>query len=174
MIFHNTTFQVGDQRKVRLLEQKWQGEMVLKDEFLVLYRVSFQRELSIQQVGAQGTEGDVTFRDLRFYVTFQNLRVRRNFQGWELTELQRVLDLLQNQGDPIDKFDALNWKLENYNSFSVKFFYEILFQLGQILVFHLPWSRFLRCQGVPFPAATRGVILTLENFRKRKVVQLSW
>lgn len=56
--------------------------MVLKDKFLVLYRTSCYRELSVR-----GTQGGWDFLGFRF---------TRNFQDWEVVELQRLLYFTSN------------------------------------------------------------------------------
>lgn len=81
-------------------------------EFLNFYEVSFQTELTIQQV--RGTKGKVLFLDLRF---------RRNFYNCEVNEFQRLLAYFIHN-ELVDGAEALSWELKNNETFFVKSFYE--------------------------------------------------
>lgn len=80
-----------------------------------MFRASCQREAVIQQI--RGTQGEETFWDLRFIT---------DFQYWEVNEFQRMLTLLHQHCEPVDRLDMLRWKRGNNCVFSVKSFYEKL------------------------------------------------
>lgn len=53
---------------------------------------------------------------------FWDLKFRRDFHNWEVTEFQRLLALLQ--GTLSDSHDTIRWNLGNNKVFSIKSFYE--------------------------------------------------
>lgn len=57
---------------------------------------------------------------------FWDLRFRRNLQNWEVNEFPRLRTLIHKQCEPINRPDALSWKLRNNKVFSVKSIYEKL------------------------------------------------
>lgn len=57
---------------------------------------------------------------------------RRNFQDWEVSEFQRLIDLLHRQVNPVDNPDALCWGLGSDGVFHVWSFYEKLLVRGEV------------------------------------------
>lgn len=87
-----------------------------------------------------------------------------NFQDWEVSEFQRLLDLLQKQVEPSDRFDALSWELGSNSMFSVKSFYEKLMVRTEVSFPHSSvWIPNVPRRVCFYPwLATRGVSLTAE------------
>lgn len=115
----NISFKVGVGRRVYFWEHNWCGKLILKEEFQSLYSISCQRDLTIQQI--RRSHGGKTFWDLRF---------RRDFQDWEVSEFHRLIDLVHRQVNLVDNPDVWWWGLGSKEVFSVKSFYENFGQGG--------------------------------------------
>lgn len=72
-----------------------------------------------------------------------------------MTQLQWLLDLLQKQGEHIDRSDALSWELRNNNLFLVKSFEKLLV-----------WTEvsFSTCLGLDSLGAEKGVLLRVASY----------
>lgn len=91
----SVSFKVGDRNRIMFWHHKWCGDNTLKDDFPNTYRVSCQKELSIQQI--QKIQGGEVFWGLGF---------KRSFHNWEVIEFQRLLDMLHKQCRSLDSHES--------------------------------------------------------------------
>lgn len=89
----------------------------MKIEIQSLFRISCRTDLTVQKI-KRTPSGDF-------------LRFRKDFDDWEVTELQRLLAILHRQAISIDNSDALWWGLGNSGIFSIKSF-KRSFWLGSV------------------------------------------
>lgn len=87
-----------------------------------------------------------------------------------MTKFQRLTNFLHKQSSAQDRDDGWRWE------FSVKSYYGKLLNMEDV-VFHILRFGFLKHQEMCVLSLVyqyEGVILTVENLRKRKVTYVSW
>lgn len=85
------------------------GDMSLKVEFPSFYWISCQREA----VGNRCPRGEAE-------VTFWDLRFRRAIQDWEVNEFERMLQLLRQHCEAVDRTNSIRWRLGNDGVFPIQ------------------------------------------------------
>ncbi|KAG5608685.1 hypothetical protein H5410_019966 [Solanum commersonii] len=86
-------------------------------------------------------------------VTFWDLRFRRAFQDWGVNEFERMLQLLRQHCEAVDRTDSIRWRLGNNGVFPIK---SSIPKVPRKVCF-FTWL------------AARRVILTTKNLRKTKL-----
>ena len=99
--YHLCSFVVGDGQKVKFWHDSWCGHMFLKEEFLELFVISWDKDASMAHL--------MSFPDGLLH---WHLRFSRNVQDWELESLSIFMDLIYSLPLRVDGEDQFRWRLK--------------------------------------------------------------
>lgn len=100
----------------------------------------------------------------------------RDFQDWEIVEVDSFMDCVYSSKVSANELDRLIWRNSSKGQFEVKSYYSVLSNRGER---YFPQRSIWKVKAPPRVAifawtATLGKILTAKNLRKRGVVVVSW
>jgi hypothetical protein len=165
--FQHIQFVVGRGNRVRFWEDKWCGELALKDRFPILFSCSSSRGATLDTVLCRSAprgagEWNVTFT--------------RNFNDWEVEMVAEFFQVLSSVAVPNLVPDELKWKCNKAGVFDSKSFYAALSNRPRVL---FPWKSVWKVKAPPRVAffiwsAAWGRILTCDNLMRRGYTMAGW
>jgi hypothetical protein len=163
--FHHVQFVVGQGNRVCFWEDKWCGDIALKDP--LLYACSSNRGATVDTVLDRSAAGGVG----EWNVTFT-----RSFNDWEVEMVVEFFQVLSSAAVPNLVPDGLKWKCNKEGVFDSRSFYAALNnRLGVVF----PWKCVWQVKAPPRVAffmwsAAWGKILTCDNLMRRGYTMAGW
>ena len=106
-----TRIQVGSRNRVKFWNNRWCGDLSLRDEFLGLYVIVSFKDAWVVVVWDEGSWGP---------------RFIRHFNDWELEEVDALFGRLHNYSIHSSSFDVMAWLETKDGVFSIRSFYSSL------------------------------------------------
>ncbi|GFZ18537.1 hypothetical protein Acr_27g0002760 [Actinidia rufa] len=163
--YPHVAYQLGNGSKISFWYDNWCGQMPLRDRFPELFVLATYQNALVAESWFPSPEGGI------WAPLF-----RRGAQDWEMEAFEDLLRLLQEEHPISFEDDKWMWKRQGKGRFIVPSFYQSLTVLGDTT---FSWKG-IWVSRVPSKvcffgwAAAKGVILTIDNLRRRRTVVTEW
>jgi hypothetical protein len=165
--FQHVQFVVGQGNRVRFWEDKWCGDLALKDRFPLLFTCSSNQGATLDTVLRRSASGGVG----EWNVTFT-----RSFNDWEVEMVVEFFHVLSSVAVPNLVPDGLKWNCNKDGVFDSRSFYVALNNRPGLL---LTWKSVWKVKAPPrvvffIWSAAWGKILTCDNLMHRGYTMAGW